>query len=785
MHVCTDTHSILRELMATGKLICAVCVPIDLHYPRSTFVFQIGAPRKQVVRLLPATSMVETYVVSSRGCEVPGWDRNDCVQKRGGVFTYNQSATWIDTMPHKLDDMAVFQRYGLKDMGAEFGRDTISPGYVDSGNVVVPSAVVGGVLDVKYFVMGQFGLRPEPTNFTDKSEMNAGQRSFMQRLKVQKSIASLSYGYTAGAYYRKYHDMKRNALRSVLTQPEVSPGTPGSLTMGGYDANRRTGKEASFPMYPDIEWPLMVRLHTVVINARGAAPTTNLLSWSISTILNSTMGTRGLVGGSSTAIPMRIDSGTPFIYLPEWTCDAIESLLGLQHDKNDPGGYYFLPESSQSKLMNANASMGFVINGLKDSSKDSAITITLPFAALVQELSYPLSQETVKYIPIKKATNPEQYVLGRTFLQEAYLTADYERQRFSLHQAYFPYPPTEKLVALKAPFSKMMIGAIAGGAGALILLILTAVFFLRRIKQRRRLKAAEKEAEAEATRIKIEQLEISPDSPSSLAMKIMEIDSETVHEIGGMPRHQVQEIGVPVIHGELPDQNTIMSDYEGFFKEVVSERHEHPIIKVYYEMDGTPPRSEEGAPTGTLSSAGTTLIESPGWSSTGGSQSYSPGSTLWPLRNHRRVVSDGTSPIPQTPAEFYDRRPVDFFNRLNDQRAGPSSSRNPHIGNMSPIPQTPLEYYGTAARPGAGGNRGWIGGAPPDMPVVKGPLVKKVKSEEKVKAGEVEVPRVVLIPATPSEMSEKERERRRWLRGNSRMEGEGRGNGKGKMREGG
>lgn len=562
------------------------------------------------------------------------------MQKRGGVFTYSQSATWIDTMPHKLDDMAVFQRYGLKDMGAEFGRDTLSLGYVDSGNVVVPSAVVGGVLDVKYFVIGQFGLRPEPTNFTDKSEMNAGQRSFMQRLRDHKSIASLSYGYTAGAYYRKYHEMKRNALQSVLTPPEVSPGTPGSLTMGGYDANRRTGKEASFPMYSDIDWPLMVKLNAVVINARGAAPTTNLLSRSISTILNSTMGTRGLVGGSSTAISMRIDSGTSFIYLPEWTCDTIESLLGLQHDQNDPGGYYFLPEASQSKLVNANASMDFVINGLKDSSKDSAITITLPFAALVQELSYPLSQETVKYIPIKKATNPEQYVLGRTFLQEAYLTADYERQRFSLHQAEFPYPPVEKLVALKAPFSKMMISAIAGNAGALILL-LTALFFLRRIKQRKRLEAAKKEAEAEATRIKIEELEISfPDSPSSLAMKIVEIDSEIVHEIGEMSRHRGQEIGVPVtpIHGELPDQSTIMSDYGGFFKEVVSERGGHPIIKVYYEMDGAPPGSEERTPTGTLSSAGTTLIGTPGWSSEsmGHSQSQPstpPGCTLSPLPN--------------------------------------------------------------------------------------------------------------------------------------------------------
>lgn len=47
----------------------------------------------------------------------------------------------------------------------------------------------------------------------------------------------------------------------------------------------------------------------------------------------------------------------------------------------------------------------------------------------------------------------------------------------------------------------------------------------------------------------------------------------------------------------------------------------------------------------------------------------------------------------------------------------------------------------------------------------------------------MEIPRVVLIPATPAEISEKERKRRRWLRGDFRSEGDSSGNGKGKQRE--
>ena len=53
--------------------------------------------------------------------------------------------------------------------------------------------------------------------------------------------------------------------------------------------------------------------------------------------------------------------------------------------------------------------------------------------------SYPLLNSTLppllnhsRYFPLRRADNDSQYVLGRTFLQEAYVIANYENQTFSV-----------------------------------------------------------------------------------------------------------------------------------------------------------------------------------------------------------------------------------------------------------------------------------------------------------------------------------------------------------------
>ncbi|KAF8855176.1 hypothetical protein BDZ45DRAFT_746684 [Acephala macrosclerotiorum] len=54
---------------------------------------------------------------------------------------------------------------------------------------------------------------------------------------------------------------------------------------------------------------------------------------------------------------------------------------------------------------------------------------------------------TLPYFPIMRAANDTQYTPGRTFPQEAYLTADYEREKFYVSETNFAGAP-EHIIAI-------------------------------------------------------------------------------------------------------------------------------------------------------------------------------------------------------------------------------------------------------------------------------------------------------------------------------------------------
>ena len=63
--------------------------------------------------------------------------------------------------------------------------------------ISVESQIVGIINDTNYW-LGYLGLGIEPTNFTD-----ADTPTFLSSLANHSIIPSRSYGYTAGAYYRR------------------------------------------------------------------------------------------------------------------------------------------------------------------------------------------------------------------------------------------------------------------------------------------------------------------------------------------------------------------------------------------------------------------------------------------------------------------------------------------------------------------------------------------------------------------------------------------------------
>lgn len=446
---------------------------------------------------------------------------------------------------------------------------------------------------------------------------------------------------------------------------------------------------------------------------------------------------------------IKIDSTRAWIYLPHDMALTIANTFGLAYSNNDGSrGWNFL-------LVNAQARTRLLASGRSLTFRFPSFAIDLPIAALIQVLDYPYIGTKTWHIPIRPTNKTEQYVLGRTFLQHAYLKVDYEKSEFGLYPAAFPERGTKEVLVpvhkntdnWKLPISRAVLGGILGAVVALLLALIGLLFCLRRKKKQ------QAKAEAEMEEHKLHELSgpLSPPTPHSLdnpmelkGFEAKELDSATVHESGGTPTWTHSELqSYP--HTPAVDNTA----FGGFYKET-KENGSQPIIKVYYEMDASP----EGTSMGSTLSNSSTLVGSTGTTVPG--------------------IQDMMSPIPQTPLEYYDRShatdragdatlppqaPLDFYHRPRlPARAGDRSS----------IPETPLEYYGPAAVEGRAGERGWIGRVPNAntgaAAVVGAGLGAGLVGGSSVADA---LPRVTLTPATPVGPSERDVERSRWLRGYS------------------
>lgn len=161
---------------------------------------RVGRPAQDVL-VLPSTAASETWVIEAdTGCPdgtpvPPATGNPDCFDSRGRLFDSNQSATWV---PNSIYTLGVEGNLGL-DSAADYGYDNLVIGTAGSGGPTIDHQIVANNADPKYW-LGAIGLNPQPTNFTN---FVSPQPSMMQTLKTTGQIPSISYGYTAGAYYRK------------------------------------------------------------------------------------------------------------------------------------------------------------------------------------------------------------------------------------------------------------------------------------------------------------------------------------------------------------------------------------------------------------------------------------------------------------------------------------------------------------------------------------------------------------------------------------------------------
>ena len=236
--------------------------------------------------------------------------------------------------------------------------------------------------------------------------------------------------------------------------------------MGGYDQVAFESSNIEFQTSDDVNHALSVIVKTIVVS--------NSLAGTISVPIDS-------------GLNMTVDSTVSQLWLPKVVCDSLADSLGLEFDSNTE--LYTVNSSIHASLLQNNPQFTFTITA--NSTSTNSTDIVLPYAAFDLRADLPIYPNSTAYFPIRRAANEIQYVLGRTFLQEAYTVVDWERGNFTLGQAAEEKRSSDIVPILPVSQSsggsaRLATGAIAGivcGVVGGIIAVLAVLWFVRRSRK--------------------------------------------------------------------------------------------------------------------------------------------------------------------------------------------------------------------------------------------------------------------------------------------------------------
>lgn len=407
-------HALLapRDAAANTTLPAPISVAPDQNWDGidgkwNTISIRVGEPA-QLVRVYVSTASQQTWVVHASAClenvtntatgAVEEKVDRTCFDSRGRTFNVSTTTSW--------DENGFFQLWTEKNLGLTgngfYGWDKVGLGLKGEEGPTLDNTTVGTLISPNFW-LGHFGVNPKPTNF---SAFVDPAPSYMSTLFNQSLLPSLAFGYTAG---KRYHD----------------PPLLSSLTLGGYDASRFVPNDISFGFAPDNERDIVVGILGITAN----------------TATKSNINLR-----PRDPFTMYIDSTIAELWLPIEVCKAFEQTFGLKYD-NDTS-LYLVNNDLHSRLLAENPSITFSLG--QPYASDATVNITLPYSAFDLEANPPYRglENSTKYFPIRQGSDESQFVLGKTFLQEAYLIVDWERQNFSVSATNWTYDQPKDIVPI-------------------------------------------------------------------------------------------------------------------------------------------------------------------------------------------------------------------------------------------------------------------------------------------------------------------------------------------------
>lgn len=251
-----------------------------------------------------------------------------------------------------------------------YGFDTVA--FPGGNGPSLTQQVVASVANEQLY-LGLFGLSPYSSPLPSTT---AQLPNYLESLNDSNLIPSTSWSYTAGNQYR--------------------PGPAyGDLILGGSDTSRFEPNDITFPFNNTNAGNFIVNIGSILLtNSSGP--------------LN--------VSTPGESLPVRVDSTTPYIFLPQTVCTSFEDTFKLVWD--DDVQAYLVNDTLHDSLQSSDISVIFNLGNLS-TTPGQGFNITLPYSAFDLTAGPPLLNKAGRYFPLMRATDESQYVLGRTFLQEA------------------------------------------------------------------------------------------------------------------------------------------------------------------------------------------------------------------------------------------------------------------------------------------------------------------------------------------------------------------------------
>lgn len=203
----------------------------------------------------------------------------------------------------------------------------------------------------------------------------------------------------------------------------MEPQIEGSLVLGGYDSSRCITE----PISTNGEAFNLVDISLNV--SSGASAFLNSKSTEITGLFK-------IDGQPASPQGMVPDPGLPYMYLPKDTCDAIAAHLPVSYSSEFNLYLWDTKSTAYEEIVSSPHSLVFSFTG----SDGGNGTINVPFALLNLTLTQPLASVATAYFPCSPHTASQDvpYYLGRAFLQAAFLSYNYNTDRYFLAQAPGP-----------------------------------------------------------------------------------------------------------------------------------------------------------------------------------------------------------------------------------------------------------------------------------------------------------------------------------------------------------